>query len=412
MIAMARSEPPLPVLAKAFDADPWVLNVTNGLLDLRTARLRPHDRRAFCTKLAPVAYDPAATCPRFEAFLLEVLGGDTDLVAYLQRFAGYCLTGDTSEHVLALLYGTGANGKSTLIEVWRAILGDYATHADFSSFLQQAHPNGGGAPSPDIVRLRGARLVSAIEADPGQRLAENVIKSLTGGDMVTARELYSKAIEFKPAFKLILAANHKPTIRGTDHAIWRRVHLVPFTVTIPPERRDHDLGKKLAEEAPGIFAWMVKGCRDWQREGLKPPASVVAATAAYRAEMDVLGPFLADRCKLVDDADAFVTAKALRGAYEAYCESEGEKPLGPNAFARHLEERGLRRDREAGGARTRLWKGIRLFQEPAAAQSGTPGTARDGSFQEKSVPRVQGGVSQEVPSQLSQLSLDDPRYRR
>jgi putative DNA primase/helicase len=257
MINLAASEPYVPVRPAELDSQPWRLNVEDGTIDLRTGELLPHSRRDLITKLAPVRFDPKATCPTWLAFLDRVLGHDADLVGFLQRAIGYSLTGDTGEQVLFFLYGTGANGKSTLLETLRALLGDYAQQTDFTTLLERR----GDGPRNDIAALQGARFVAAIEAAEGRRLAEGLVKQLTGGDAVSVRKLYSEPFTFRPEFKLWLAANHKPVIRGTDQAIWRRIRLVPFTIAIPEGERDHELGLKLRAELPGILRWAVAGCQ-------------------------------------------------------------------------------------------------------------------------------------------------------
>lgn len=353
LAAMVRlAECLLPLDAPALDRDPWLLNVANGTLDLRTAELRPHDRADLLTRLAPVEYDADARCPRWLDFLDRVLDGHADLADFLQRAVGYSLTGSTAEQVLFLLYGVGANGKSTFVETLRAMLGDHATQAEFATFLAR---DGEGVRN-DIARLVGARFVSATEAESGRPLAEAAVKQMTGGDTVTARFLFQEFFEFRPVFKVWLAANHKPVVRGGDHGIWRRLRLVPFTVTIPEADRDPTLPEKLRAELPGILAWAVRGCLAWQRHGLGVPAEVRAATEGYREEMDVVGAFLAERC--VMKVGARVASGALFTAYEGWCEENGERPLSAKGLAMRLGERGLARARGTGG--TRVWSGLGL----------------------------------------------------
>jgi len=350
MISLARSEPGISVLPEELDRNPWLFNVANGTLDLRTGELRPHRREDLITKLSPVEYDPEAKAPLWESFLERVLQ-DEELIAFIQRAVGYALTGDTSEQVLFLLYGTGANGKSTFLETIRAMLGDYAQHTSFETFLARR----GEGVRNDIARLVSARLVTAQEVESGRRLAESLVKLLTGGDTVTARFLYSEYFEFKPEFKLFLAANHKPIIRGTDLAIWRRIRLIPFTVTIPPEEQDHRLGEKLKKELPGILAWAVRGCLEWQERGLGLPPQVKAATEAYREEMDILAAFLNERC--VISPEAVTPAKDLYAAYTQWCFEYGERPETQRSFGMRLSERGFERTKHKGRCH---WRGITL----------------------------------------------------
>lgn len=361
LIASAQSEPGIPILPSAFDSNPLLLNCTSGLVDLRTLSLLPHYREGYCTKLAPVEYDPEATCPTWLAFLERVTGGDRQLQDFLQRAVGYSLTGDTSEQCLFLCYGTGANGKTTFLEALQALLGDYARKADFSTFLQR---RGDSGPRNDLAALAGARFVVATEADAGKRLAEALVKELTGGDQVTARFLYGEHFTFRPQFKLWLAANHKPRITGTDYAIWRRIRLIPFAVTIPKEEQDPRLPAKLRAELPGIFAWAMEGCAAWRQFGLGDCEAVTQATAAYREESDTLAEFLGNEC--LQGASAKVSSRDLYGAYTRWCEANGERTLARKAFGQQLEERGLWSLRGTGG--TRWWGGVGLLTEQRVTQ--------------------------------------------
>jgi putative DNA primase/helicase len=344
----------LPVASEQLDRDPDLLNVENGTLDLRTGALRPHDRGDWLTRLAPVPYDPAATCPRWEAFLRRAMDGNERLISFLQRAVGYSLTGHTNEQVLLLLYGVGANGKSTFLETLRALLCDYSAITDFTTFLKR---DSEGARN-DLARLVGTRFVSAVEAEAGKPLAEALVKQLTGGDTITARFLFKEFFDFRPQFKIWLAANHKPGIHGSDHGIWRRIRLVPFTVTIPEAERDPRLTQKLAEELPGILAWAVRGCLDWREHGLGVPHEVQAATASYKEEMDLFGGFIDEGC--VADPGAQVSAKDLYAAYQAWAESNGEKPRSQKALSMGLRERGFETSRTKSA---RCWRGLRLRRE-------------------------------------------------
>jgi putative DNA primase/helicase len=271
-----------PVIPEHLDQDPWLFNVENGTIDLKTGELRPHERGALITKLAPVQYDREAECPTWWKFLMRIFNGNLALIEFLQKAVGYALTGSTREQCLFFLHGLGANGKSTLLEIIHTLLGDYAHRTSSETFLIK---KSGGIPN-DVAALRGARLVGAVEVESGRRLAEVLIKEMTGGDRISARFLHAEWFDFKPEFKIFLAANHKPVIRGTDHAIWRRIHLIPFNVQIPKPEQDRDLPEKLKAELPGILNWALEGCQMWQLYGLEPPAEVQAATQDYREEMD------------------------------------------------------------------------------------------------------------------------------
>lgn len=344
MLRLARTRPELVVRADALDADPWALNTTNGTIDLRTGELRPHCRDDLITKLAPVPYDPAADAPLWLAFLDMIFAGSAPLAAYVQRAVGYSLTGDVSEQCLFFAHGPGANGKSTFINAVSNVLGDYGKPADPELLLVkrgEAHPT-------SVADLRGARFVASIEVEEGRRLAEVLVKWLTGGDKLKARFMREDFFEFTPTHKLWLVANHKPTVRGTDYAIWRRIHLVPFNVRIADVTKpDPHFGDKLRAELPGILAWAVDGCLAWQRDGLNPPPEVRAATEQYRADMDVLAQFLDTCCHVEPDATA--TARELYGAYKQWCDDTGEHKLSQKSFGTRLTERGFERRRGRDG---------------------------------------------------------------
>lgn len=349
MLALAQAL--CPVGLDAFDTNPDLLNVANGTLDLRTGELRPHRQDDWITRVVPVAWNPDAKCPLWERFLDRIMGGNNRLKDFLARAVGYGLSGHAFEQVIFLLYGTGSNGKSTFIEIIRAILGDYAAVADFRTFEKR---DSDGARN-DLARLFNMRFVSAIENGAGKTLDEALIKQLTGGDTITARFLFQEFFEYRPIFKVFMAANHKPVITGADLGIWRRVLLVPFTTTIPKNERDKELPRKLAEELPGILAWAVRGGMAWRAEGLAEPAEVVAATADYREEMDFLSGFLNERCSVEDGA--WVTSKELYSAYMAWCDSNGEKPKTQKALANSLIQRGFAKARASDA---RGWNGLRL----------------------------------------------------
>jgi putative DNA primase/helicase len=307
------------------DRNPFLLNVLNGTIDLRTGELRPHNPADLISKLAPIEYDPNGTCPRFLQFLDEVFiheEGKTnaDLVAYMRRFVGYVLTGETSEEVFLIFWGDGENGKSKFIEVILLILGEYAITADIATFVQKRRD--GNAASPDVARFAGARFVASAEPTQGIRLNESFVKIITGRDRIPARFLHQNIFEFLPAFKLALATNHRPEIRGTDHGIWRRVQLVSFLAKFSGESRDTAIVDKLKAELPGILAWAVRGCLEWQRVGLCAPETVMAATNTYREEQSIVQRFFDDVC--VRKPGAVVRGPKLHAAYRKWAEDNGE----------------------------------------------------------------------------------------
>jgi putative DNA primase/helicase len=274
----------------------------------------------------------------FDRFLERITGGDQALAGYLQRAIGYSITGVTGEQVLFFAHGHGANGKSTLMNAMRSALGDY-----WAALAPDTLVNDGSAQHPtNIADLVGKRFVVSQEVEEGRRIDEQLVKQLTGGDRLKARFMRQDFFEFTATHKIWLCANHKPFVRGTDHAIWRRIKLIPFTVTIPDSERDTHLDAKLAAEAPGILAWAVQGCLWWQRDGLAAPDSVEGATAGYRVEQDVLGRFLEDRCFVEPGNEQMRCAAAsLRGSYVEWCDEQGERPMSARALAPHLRERGL-----------------------------------------------------------------------
>ena len=350
MILLARSEPGVPVRPDALDADPWLLNCENGTLDLRTGELHPHSREDLITKLAPVVFDRDAEAPTWETFLRRALPSE-DLRRFVQRLAGYSLTGDVSEQILPFLHGYGANGKTTFLNALLAVAGDYGQQAapDLLLAKQGGHPT-------ELADLYGARLVATVEVEDGRRFAESLVKQLTGGDRIKARRMREDFWEFKPTHKVFLAANHKPEVRGTDHAIWRRIKLIPFNVTIPKEEQDPRLPEKLRDEQPGILAWAVRGVLDWQREGLGEPEEVRVATEGYRFETDVLARWINERCILREGT--WATFRDLYGSYRAWCESSGERAETKTKFGLRLTERGIENGR--GGSNVAIRRGITL----------------------------------------------------
>ena len=322
-----------------WDSDPWLLNTPTGTVDLRNGDIHQHRQEEHLTKIT--ASGPGGDCPLWLRFLDRITGGDPELQSFLQRMIGYSLTGSTREHSLFFLYGTGANGKGVFLSTISGLLGEYAKTAPASSFTastNEQHPT-------DLAGLRGARFVTAIETEDGARWAESKIKSLTGGDKIAARFMRCDFFEFIPEFKLVIAGNHKPGLRSVDEAMHRRLHLVPFTVTIPRAERDPRLGEKLQAEFPGILTWAIEGCLAWQREGLNPPAEVQKATSDYLNAEDAIGGWIEDRCTV--DATLWTAGSALFGDYKACCEKTGERPMSQKRFTQALEARGFAQARTA-----------------------------------------------------------------
>ncbi len=325
MVALARTEPGVGVGHEALDADPWLLNVLNGTIDLRTGELRPHDAADMLTKIAPVAYDPAATCPSWERFVHEVLAGDTETIEYVQRAVGYTLTGETREHCLFFLHGGGANGKSTFVGTLFAMLGDYAKACPPDLLLTTR----GGEHPTAIANLLGARLATCQEPEENRSWNDARLKELTGGDRIAARRMREDFWDFTPTHKFWISSNPEPVVRGTDDGIWRRLRKVPFTVSFKG-REDRTLPERLRAELPGILAWAVRGCLAWQRSGLGESSTVRTATERYRAEQDTFGQFIAERCTI--GTEHRITRQELRVTYEEWCRGAGETPLKAKGF--------------------------------------------------------------------------------
>lgn len=354
--AMAHLQHPL----EGWNANPDLLCMPDGLLDLSSIepKLRPHRRDAYVTRMTATQYDPGADAPKWRAFL-ERVQPDPEIRAFLQRCAGACLVDSASDQVIVLCHGGGANGKSTFLDVVCDVLGDYAMSASVNTFLANDRVTG-SAPQPDLVRLAyRPRLVRTSEPPPGGRLAEGVIKEVTGGEPMVVRDLQEKPIEFRPNWKVWISCNNLPSVRGGDDGIWRRIMLIPWAVQIPPAERDPDLKRVLLEERAGIFNWLLEGWAAWREmDGLAPPEAVLAASEDYRTESDAVGRFLREWC--VKGEGLEVDAVLLHDAYEAWTKLEGMEPLSANIFGRRLSDRGLRK-RKSSNRQYRL--GIDLTEE-------------------------------------------------
>ena len=356
------------------NANPWLFNCQNGTVDLRTGTLRPHDPTDLITFLSPVAFDAAATCPTWLRFLAEVFAEDLDMVAFIQRAVGWSLTGVVKERALFFLYGdTGKNGKTTMVETIMKLVGNcgessygYGRKVGADTFMKSRNSEDN---QRKAATLAGPRFVCTSEVDEEHRLNEQLIKDITGGDTLEGRRLYQEAFTFKPQFKPWMYGNHKPEIRGTDDAIWSRVRLVPFEVSFKG-REDLELADKLEAELSGIFNWAIQGCLDWQRHGLQPPAKVKAATQAYRDEMDVFGPFIAECCVIHRNAE--VRANELWNAYKAWCAENGVKEQSQHKLGKYLNAKGTHIERSNGIKRI----GIGLLEKhhSDSASTGTFGT--------------------------------------
>lgn len=357
MLALARAE--IAIDPALFDFDPDLFNIVNGTVNLLTGEFRPHEPKDLCSKISRVNFQKDVDCPRWKKFLEEIFDGDRDLVAFIKRAVGYTLSGHTIEQKLFLLYGVGKNGKSTFLAIVRRLLGEYATHAQMETFT--ARNRGANGHTEDLANLCGARLVTAVETEESKRLSEGLIKQITGGDPVTASKKNEHSFTFTPQFKLWLAANHKPVIRGTDEGIWRRPMLIPFNVKfeIDPEKRttneregDPRIESKLLAEISGILNWALEGYREWLDQGLRPPQAVRVATESYRQESDMLAHFIEEELVPLPRADQpGNTGGEIFKAYQLWCDNNGEKALNNRQFGDALAERGFAKKKVGGMVR-------------------------------------------------------------
>jgi putative DNA primase/helicase len=351
MVELAKSEDGIAVAPEELDCDPWLLNVENGTLDLRTAELLPHDRTQLLTKLVPIRYETAATCPTWLAFLVRIMANDEELIAFLQRAFGYSLTASVRDRVLFLLHGAGANGKSTLTRILLALLGDYGLQTPSETLLASRHD---GGIRNDLARFAGARVVAAMESDGGRKLAAALIKQLTGGDVLTARFLFSEFFDMTPSWKIWFSTNHRPFVTDDGDAMWDRMRLIPFDVRIPEAEQDKQLLPKLMLELPGILVWSVEGCRRWQQEGLGLPAKVSAANSEYRESERTFDHFLTEKCN--KEAGARVSFADLRKEYVEWTQVNSDRTMSVKAMGAALQERGFKAVFDKG----RFYEGLTL----------------------------------------------------
>ena len=334
MIDLAKSEPGVAIKFEAFDRAPHILNCVNGMIDLRSGKLMPHDRQALITQLINFTYRPDAECPIFEKFMRSILSDDQELFDYVHQAVGYSATGETREQCLFFLHGDGANGKSTFLNSIRTLLGGYAKHTPTDTLISKS-----GSASNDLARLAGSRFVTASEANADQKVADALLKQITGDEPIVARFLFKEFVTFQPQFKLFIATNQLPQINGSDPAMWRRIRTIPFSRVFKPEEQDRDLGNKLASESEGILAWIVGGAKTWYDTGLITPSSVKQANSEYRAEMDSVGQFIEERCRI--DAGAKYPASDLYSLYRSHANDNGRDEVSATMFGRTLSTRGF-----------------------------------------------------------------------
>ncbi len=358
MMSLARTEPGIPVRRSELDAHQFKLNTANGVVDLTSGDIFPHKQDLFFTKILPWPADETMATPHWTQFLTEITGNDPGLQEYLKQIAGYCLTASVREQCFFIFWGDGRNGKSTFIKVLLEMLGSWAAQTPADTFIMKKGANNHN----DLARLFDKRLVAAIETEDGGRLAEGLIKSMAGSDRIAARALYQEFFEYDPQFKVILTTNHKPRIKGTDFAIWRRIRLVPFTWRIPDDKVDPDIFDKLKAEMPGILAWAIDGCLQWQLAGkLESPEKVQEAVNEYQKDQDLVRRFTDEMC---ETGKSYSTSlKELYELYEKWSKDGGEFVLSKNRFSKRLIEMGMERMHEREGTQLRgiREKGNELF---------------------------------------------------
>jgi putative DNA primase/helicase len=361
MLACCESERGITVIVAELDLDPWLLNCQNGTLDLRMGKLRPHSQGDRITKLCPVVFDANAPYPVFQRFIARILGDQPSLVTYVQRVLGYALTGFVSEKACFCLFGQGNNGKTTLLELVRHILGDYSAQVMIDSLMTRRSQES-NASLADLADLRGARFVTTSETEEGQRLAEGKLKYLTGMSEIKTCRKYENPVTFAPTHKIFMDANHRPVVRGSDAAIWTRLKLIPFTVSIPNDEIDKNLLNKLKGEAPGVLAWLVEGCLAWQREGLAEPDGVSAAVKSWKSEDDPYKEFFEDECEFGPTAS--VPVATLWVAFRTWADANGIRYPSKDRLYKELQLRGCSKGVERvtpANKQVRSWKGVQLL---------------------------------------------------
>jgi len=368
MVKLAESEAGIPAQASEFDTDKKILNCTGGTLRLPD-RLDPHRREDMLTRKVAHKWNPDAKCPRWLQFLDEIFQGDAELISFVQRAAGYSITGDTSEHCMFICYGTGRNGKSTFLKtIWR-IMGPYAAVTPAATLMEHHDGNSNNA-AQELAKLKGIRFVMASEGEKGQKLAEAQIKSMTGGEPICARFLYSKPFEYVPEFKIWLSTNYKPNISGTDQGIWSRIKLIPFNAYFGPDKVDRNLDDKLMAEAEGILVWLAKGAQQWYNSGLGMPAVMREVLDEYREKSDLVGAFLNECCDRESGAEEL--ASHLSSAAQGWAKENGYKGISRNQLSEYLEKLGMVKKRATAGmfVDKYVWSGVRLKADAQPSRYG------------------------------------------
>lgn len=356
LLGLLKMSRDIKVSSDMLDRDNYIFNVEGTTLNLAEGKGMKPQPSHLISKKSKFIYNREAKCPTWEMFLMQIFNNDMDLIHFVQKAMGYSLSGDVSEQCLFILWGTGANGKSTFLNVLQNLFGDYACSTGTETFMKKTSEQ-----SNDLARLKGARLVTTSEAEQGKPLSESLIKQITGEDAITARFLYGEFFSFTPTFKIFMATNHKPRIKGADNGIWRRIKMIPFTVTIPPERRDKKLSEKLMAENSGILNWLIKGYDMWKKEGLsEEPAAVRDANAEYRFDMDSVGTFVADCLEIDASMKWRLNNTLLYNTYLKWCTKNNERANSQKWLSMRMQEKGFKRMVTNS---QRVWVGLVLREE-------------------------------------------------
>ena len=355
IVGLLKMQPSIKVIEKELDTDIYLFNVEGLTLNLKTGKAKEPNIKNLITKKSRFIYEKDAECPTWNLFLMQIFNKDLQLIRFIQKAMGYALSGDVSEQCLFILWGTGANGKSTFLNVMLELFGDYALSTGIETFMKKNSEQ-----SNDIARLKGMRLVTTSEIEQGRQISESLIKMVIGEDALTARFLYGEYFSFKPTFKIFMATNHKPKIRGADNGIWRRIKMIPFTVTIPPEQRDKNLTEKLIAENSGILNWLLKGYAMWKKEGLEEPAAVREANEEYRMDMDSVGTFVTDCLELDASLQWRLPTNLLYQTYIKWCSKNNERVMSQKWLGMRMSEKGFKRVITNG---QRLWCGLAVKLE-------------------------------------------------
>ena len=350
LVGLLKMSKDIKVADDELDTDNYLFNVNGITLNLKNGKGFPPEPKNLITKKSKFVYDKEAKCPTWDLFLMQIFNQDKDLIRFVQKAMGYSLSGDVTEQCLFILWGTGANGKSTFLNVLQELFGDYACTTGTETFMKKTSEQ-----SNDLARLKGIRLVTTTEVEQGKSLSESLIKQITGGDEITARFLYGEYFSFKPTFKIFMATNHKPKIRGADNGIWRRIKMIPFTVTIPPEQRDKTLTEKLIAENSGILNWLIQGYAMWRKEGLNEPNAIREANEEYRMDMDAVGTFVND-CFDIDATLRWrLPNQMLYQTYIKWCNVNNERVMSQKWLTMRMSEKGFKRMVSNNG---RIWLGL------------------------------------------------------